>query len=65
MNGFENGIAYLIIGAVILFSTKWIYHDAINSIGFKNKVIITVVGIAIVVFILLDFIGIISIIKKF
>ena len=55
MYGFEKGIAYLIIGVVILFSSKWIYQNAISSNGFKNKVIMAVVGIAIVMFIILDF----------
>ena len=59
MYGFEKGIAYLIIGAVILFSSKWIYQNAVSPNGFKNKVIMTVVGIAIVMFILLDFADII------
>ena len=59
MHGFEKGIAYLIIGAVILFSSKWIYQNAISPNGFKNKIIMTVIGIAIVIFIILDFADII------
>ena len=59
MYGFEKGITYLIIGVVILFSSKWIYQNVVNLNGFKNKLIITVVGIAIVMFILLDFVDII------
>ena len=59
MYGFEKGIVYLFIGAVILFSSKWIYQNVVNPNGFKNKVIITVVGIAIVMFIILDFADII------
>ena len=59
MYGFEKGIVYLIIGVVILLSSKWIYQNAINPNGFKNKVIITVVGIAVVMFIILDFADII------
>tara|TARA_X000000368_G_C22795006_1_gene607626 strand:- start:199 stop:378 length:180 start_codon:yes stop_codon:yes gene_type:complete len=59
MYGFEKGITYLIIGAIILFSSKWIYQNVVNPNGFKNKVIITVVGIAIVIFIILDFADII------
>jgi len=59
MYGFEKGIAYLIIGVVILFSSKWIYQNAISSNGFKNKVIMTLAGIAILMFIILDFAGII------
>ena len=59
MYGFEKGIAYLIIGAVILFSSKWIYQNVVNPNGFKNKVIITFVGITIVMFIILDFADII------
>tara|TARA_B100001778_G_scaffold319233_1_gene308539 strand:- start:219 stop:398 length:180 start_codon:yes stop_codon:yes gene_type:complete len=59
MYGFEKGVVYLIIGAVILFSSKWIYKNAVSPNGFKNKVIMTVVGIAIVTFIILDFIDII------
>ena len=59
MYGFEKGIVYLIIGVVILLSSKWIYQNAVNPNGFKNKVIITVVGIAIVMFIILDFADII------
>jgi len=59
MYGFEKGIVYLIIGAVILFGSKWIYQNVVNFNGFKNKVIITVVGIAIVMFIILDFADII------
>ncbi len=59
MYGFEKGIAYLIIGAVILFSSKWIYQSVVNPNGFINKIIITVVGIAIVMFIILDFADII------
>ena len=59
MHGFEKGIAYLIIGAVILFSSKWIYQSVVNPNGFKNKIIITVIGIAIVMFIILDFADII------
>ena len=59
MYGFEKGIAYLIIGVVILFSSKWIYQNAVSSNGFKNKVIMTVVGITIVIFIILDFADII------
>ena len=55
MYGFEKGVVYLIIGAVILFSSKWIYKNAVSPNGFKNKVIMTVVGIAIVIFIILDF----------
>ena len=55
MYGFEKGIAYLIIGAVILFSSKWIYQNAVSPNSFKNKVIMVVIGIAIVVFIILDF----------
>ena len=55
MYGFEKGIAYLIIGAVILFCSKWIYQNAVSPNGFKNKVIMAVVGIAIVMFIILDF----------
>ena len=59
MYGFEKGIAYLIIGAVILFSSKWIYQNAVSSNGFKNKVIMIVIGIAIIMFIILDFTDII------
>tara|TARA_B100001250_G_C19027660_1_gene456004 strand:+ start:161 stop:340 length:180 start_codon:yes stop_codon:yes gene_type:complete len=59
MYGFEKGVVYLIIGAVILFSSKWIYKNAVSPNGFKNKVIMTVVGIAIVMFIILDFANII------
>ena len=59
MYGFEKGIAYLAIGAVILLCSKWIYKNAVSPNGFKNKVIMTVVGIAIVTFIILDFIDII------
>ena len=59
MYGFEKGIAYLIIGVVILFSSKWIYQNAVSSNGFKNKVIMMVIGIAIVMFIILDFADII------
>ena len=59
MDGSEKGIVYLIIGTVILFSSKWIYQNVVSPNEFKNKVIITVVGIAIVTFIILDFIDII------
>ena len=59
MDGSEKGIVYLIIGTVILFSSKWIYQNVVSPNDFKNKVIITVVGIAIVTFIILDFIDII------
>ena len=59
MYGFEKGIAYLIIGVVILFSSKWIYQNAVSPNGFKNKVIMIVIGIAIVMFIILDFTDII------
>ena len=59
MYGFEKGIAYLIIGVVILLSSKWIYQNVVNPNRFKNKVIITVVGIAVVMFIILDFADII------
>ena len=59
MYGFEKGIAYLIIGAVILFCSKWIYQNAVSPNGFKNKIIMTVIGIAIVIFIILDFTGVI------
>ena len=59
MYGFEKGIVYLIIGVVILFSSKWIYQNAVSSNGFKNKVIMMVIGIAIVMFIILDFADII------
>ena len=55
MYGFEKGIAYLIIGAVILFNSKWIYQNAVSPNGFKNKIIMTVIGIAIFIFIILDF----------
>ena len=55
MYGFEKGIAYLIIGAVILFCSKWIYQNAVSPDRFKNKVIMVVIGIAIVIFIILDF----------
>ena len=59
MYGFEKGIIYLIIGAVILFSSKWIYQNVVSPNGFKNKFIMTVVGIAIAMFIILDFADII------
>ena len=59
MYGFEKGITYLIIGVVILFSSKWIYQNAVSPNSFKNKVIMVVIGIAIVVFIILDFADII------
>ena len=59
MHGFEKGIAYLIIGAVILFSSKWIYQNAVSPNSFKNKVIMAVIGIAIIIFIILDFTDII------
>ena len=59
MNGFEKGIAYLIIGAVILFFSKWIYQNAVSPNGFKNKIIMTVICIAIFIFIILDFTGVI------
>ena len=59
MYGFEKGIVYLIIGAVILFSSKWIYQNAVSPNSFKNKVIMLVIGIAIVMFIILDFADII------
>ncbi len=55
MYGFEKGIAYLIIGAIILFSSKWIYQNAVSSDGFKNKIIIAAIAIVIVMFIILDF----------
>ena len=55
MYGFEKGIAYLIIGAVILFSSKWIYQNVVNSDGFKNKIIMATIAIVIVLFIILDF----------
>tara|TARA_Y100000590_G_C15483186_1_gene924806 strand:+ start:730 stop:909 length:180 start_codon:yes stop_codon:yes gene_type:complete len=59
MYGFEKGIAYLIIGVVILFSSKWIYQNAVSPNRFKNKVIIIVIGMVIVMFIILDFTDII------
>ena len=59
MYGFEKGIAYLVIGVVILFSSKWIYQNAVSPNRFKNKVILTVVGIIIAMFIILDFADII------
>ena len=59
MYGLEKGIAYFIIGIVILFSSKWIYQNAVSPNGFKNKVIMIVIGIAIIMFIILDFTGII------
>ena len=59
MYGFEKGIVYLIIGAVILFCSKWIYQNTVSPNKFKNKVIMVVIGIAIVVFIILDFADII------
>ena len=59
MHGFEKGIAYLIIGVVILFSSKWIYQNAVSPNRFKNKVIMIVIGMAIVMFIILDFTDII------
>ena len=59
MYGFEKGIIYLIIGAVILFSSKWIYQNVVSPNGFKNKFIMTVVGMAIAMFIILDFADII------
>ena len=59
MYGLEKGIAYFIIGIVILFSSKWIYQNAVSLNGFKNKIIMTVIGIAIVIFIILDFTGVI------
>ena len=59
MYGFEKGIAYLIIGVVILFSSKWIYQNAVSHNRFKNKVIIIVIGMLIVMFIILDFTDII------
>ena len=59
MYGFEKGIVYLIIGAVILFYSKWIYQNAVSPNGFKNKAIMAVVGIVIVLFIILDFVDII------
>ena len=55
MYGFEKGITYLIIGVVILFSSKWIYQNAVSPNSFKNKVIMVVIGISIVIFIILDF----------
>ena len=55
MHGFEKGIAYLIIGAVILFCSKWIYQNAVSPNRLKNKVIMVIIGIAIVIFIILDF----------
>ena len=55
MHSFEKGIAYLFIGAVILFFSKWIYQNAVSPNGFKNKIIMTVIGIAIFIFIILDF----------
>ena len=45
MYGFEKGIAYLIIGAVILLCSKWIYQNAVSPNSFKNKVIIFVLEI--------------------
>ena len=59
MYGFEKGIVYLIIGVVILFSSKWIYQNAVSPNRFKNKVIMIVIGMAIVMFIILDFTDII------
>tara|TARA_B100000401_G_scaffold367159_1_gene265488 strand:- start:83 stop:262 length:180 start_codon:yes stop_codon:yes gene_type:complete len=59
MYGLEKGIVYFIIGVVILFSSKWIYQNAVSPNGFKNKVIMIVIGIAIIMFIILDFTGII------
>ena len=55
MHGFEKGIVYLVIGAVILLCSKWIYKNAVSLNSFKNKVIMVVIGIAIVIFIILDF----------
>ena len=59
MYGFEKGIAYLIIGVAILFSSKWIYQNAVNPDGFKNKIIMASIAIVIVMFIILDFVDII------
>ena len=59
MYGLEKGIVYFIIVVVILFSSKWIYQNAVSPNGFKNKVIMIVIGIAIIMFIILDFTGII------
>ena len=55
MYGFEKGIAYLVIGAVILLCSKWIYKNAVSPNRLKNKVIMVIIGIAIVIFIILDF----------
>ena len=59
MHGFEKGIVYLIIGVAILFSSKWIYQNAVNPDGFKNKIIMASIAIVIVMFIILDFVDII------
>ena len=59
MYGFEKGIAYLIIGIVILFSSKWIYQNVVSPNGFKNKFIMAVIGVLILIFIILDFADII------
>ena len=55
MYGFEKGIAYLVIGAVILLCSKWIYKNAVSSNSFKNKFIMVAIALVIVMFIILDF----------
>ena len=53
MYGFERVLVWVGIAAAIIFSIKWVYKNAFNHYEFKTKVIMSVVGIAIIVFMIL------------
>ena len=53
MYGYERVIIWFGIVAGIIFSIKWVYKNAFSHYEFKTKVIMSVVGIAIIVFMIL------------
>ena len=53
MYGFELVAVWVCIGAAIIYGLKWVYQNAFSHYEFKTKVIMTVIGLAIILFMIL------------
>ena len=53
MYGFELIAVWVGIGAAIIYGLKWVYQNAFSHYELKTKVIMAIVGIAIIIFMIL------------
>ena len=53
MYGFERVLVWVGIAAAIIFSIKWVYKNAFSHYESRTKIMMIVIGLAIILFMIL------------